>query len=79
MEKFKQANKLTGNYPQILDSKDFKAAVLKSFQQTARDAKRRPFEVVKAARLLSDEWSSDNGLLTVAMKLKRSAVETKYK
>ncbi|KAI7867692.1 hypothetical protein BDF14DRAFT_1800780 [Spinellus fusiger] len=54
-------------------------AVLEQLQSEAKKAKFKPAEVVVAVHLCSEEWTSENGLLTAAQKLKRMAINTKYK
>ncbi|KPI85420.1 putative Long chain fatty Acyl CoA synthetase [Leptomonas seymouri] len=76
---FLEKNKLSGSFPDVLNDKSFMKAVLHSFQKTARNANRKSFEVVQNVKLLTDEWTPENGVLTAAMKLKRSAIDEKYK
>ncbi|KAL7707326.1 long chain fatty acid CoA ligase [Lotmaria passim] len=79
VEAFLEKNKLSGSFPDVLQDKAFQKAVLHSFQSTARAANRASFEVVQSVKLLTDEWTPENGVLTAAMKLKRSTVDEKYK
>lgn len=37
------------------------------------------YEQIKSFKLISDEWSQDNGILTPTLKVKRKVIETKYK
>jgi long-chain acyl-CoA synthetase len=76
---FCEKNKLSGSFPEVLKDKAFQKAALQSFQKTGRDANRKPFEIVQAVKVLTDEWTPENGVLTAAMKLRRSVVDEKYK
>ncbi|CAD2222972.1 hypothetical protein ADEAN_001053100 [Angomonas deanei] len=79
VDDFKRKHKIAGPaYPEILTDATFNKKVLESLQQTARDAGRKSFEVVKTVKLLGDEWTPENGALTAAMKLKRSAIDKRY-
>lgn len=35
-------------------------------------------EIPQKIRIVSDEWTPDNGILTAAMKLKRSSIKARY-
>jgi len=76
--KFAAANKLTGTWPTILDTPEFRAAAAKSLAETAKAAGRKPFELVKSVRVLNEEWTPENGILTAASKLRRKEVDSKY-
>lgn len=56
----------------------FKNAVLQQLQEEAKRAKLKSFEVVKDIRILPDEWTPQNGMLTAAMKLLRRDIAKKY-
>ncbi|GET85525.1 long chain fatty acyl coA synthetase, putative [Leishmania tarentolae] len=68
----------SGAFPAILDDAAFLSVVLQSFQKTARDANRCSFEIVHGVKLLNEEWTPENGVLTAAMKLKRRVIDEKY-
>ncbi|KPA73591.1 putative mitochondrial long chain fatty Acyl CoA synthetase [Leptomonas pyrrhocoris] len=76
---FVEKNKLSGSFPEVLKDKAFQKAVLQSFQKTGRDAHRSSFEIVQNLKLVTDEWTPENGALTAAMKLKRSVIDERYK
>lgn len=76
---FAKEKNISGTYPAILDSPVFRNEVTKAFQATARGAKRQSFEVVRHVRLLNEEWTPENDVLTAAMKLKRRVIEERYK
>lgn len=76
---FAKKKKISGTYPAILDSPQFCKEVTRSFQETARSSGRQSFEVVRHVRLLNEEWTPENDVLTAAMKLKRRVIEKRYK
>ncbi|KEG11050.1 fatty acyl CoA synthetase [Trypanosoma grayi] len=76
---FAQKNNISGEFPAILNSAEFREKVDASFQATARKAGRRSFEVLRHVQLIPDEWTPENETLTAAMKLKRRVIEERYK
>nr|CCC92738.1 putative fatty acyl CoA synthetase 4 [Trypanosoma congolense IL3000] len=75
---FTKEHGLKGKYPDILQDPAFQKRVTESFQETARLAERQKFECVRHVRLLSDEWTPENGVLTAAGKLKRRVIDERY-
>lgn len=75
---FAKKNNISGTWPDLLKSPDFQKAAAQSLAATAKAAHKKPFELVKYVRVLSDEWTPENGVLTAAMKLKRRVVDVKY-
>jgi len=53
-------------------------AVLKSLQETGWKSGLKAIEMIKAVVLTPEEWTSDNGFMTAANKLKRSAVSKHF-
>jgi len=52
--------------------------VLKSLRETGLKNGLKKAEIPTKIILVSDEWTPDNGLLTAALKLKRSLIKAKY-
>lgn len=52
--------------------------VLRSLQETAARNGLKRAEVPTRIRLVEDEWTPDNDLMTAALKLKRSSIKAKY-
>nr|CCC92737.1 putative fatty acyl CoA synthetase 2 [Trypanosoma congolense IL3000] len=75
---FTKEHGLKGKYPDILQDPAFQKRVTESFQETARLAERQKFECVRHVRLLSDEWTPENGALTAVGKLKRRVIDERY-
>jgi len=55
-----------------------KSTVLESLQALARSYKLANFETVQAVYVTEDLWTSENGMLTAATKLKRAEVRKRY-
>nr|XP_027203699.1 long-chain-fatty-acid--CoA ligase 4-like [Dermatophagoides pteronyssinus] len=55
-----------------------KKIVLKSLRESGLKNGLKKAEIPTKIQILSDEWTPDNGMLTAAMKLKRSMIKTKY-
>ena len=75
--KFATENKLTGTWPDILKDPVFHEKAALSLAETAKAAGKKAFETVKYVRVLNDEWTPENGVMT-AMKLKRRVVDKRY-
>ncbi|EPY33552.1 hypothetical protein STCU_02161 [Strigomonas culicis] len=56
----------------------FRKAAGRSFAQLGHKSGLKHFECVRYVGVVLDEWTPENGLLTAAMKLKRSKVADKY-
>ncbi|EAN77749.1 fatty acyl CoA synthetase, putative [Trypanosoma brucei brucei TREU927] len=76
---FAKEHKIRGTYPEILENVELRKKVCESFQETGRAAGKKSFEIVRDVRLLSDEWTPENGVLTAAAKLKRRIIDERYK
>ncbi|EPY24435.1 long chain fatty Acyl CoA synthetase [Strigomonas culicis] len=79
VDRFKRKHKLGGSpFPAILKDAEFRRKALESMQQSGRAAGRKSFEIVQSLLLVNDEWTSANGALTAAMKLKRQVIDERY-
>ena len=76
--KFAAANHIQGSWPSILETARFQEKAAVSLAETAQGAGRQPFERVKTVRILNEEWTPENDVLTAAMKLKRRVIDQKY-
>ena len=76
--KFAGENKIEGTWPDILQKPEFHQKAAVSLAETAKKAGKKPFETVKYVRVVNDEWTPQNGILTAAMKAKRSAIDKRY-
>lgn len=79
-ENWARANKIQfSDFSNLCRDKCLQNAVLQSLQQEARNANLKQFEVVREVRCLDEEWTPENGVLTAAMKIKRSEIAQRYK
>ena len=76
--KFASESQIEGTWPDILLKPEFHQKAAVSLAETAKKAGKKPFETVKYVRVVNDEWTPENGILTAAMKLKRRVVEERY-
>ncbi len=63
----------------LCEDPDIVKKVYSSLVETGRQTKLSKKEIPIKIKLVIDEWSPDNDMLTAAMKLKRKNVENKYK
>ncbi|KAJ3059390.1 long-chain fatty acid-CoA ligase [Podochytrium sp. JEL0797] len=64
---------------ELCDRPEVIAAVLASLREVSKKVGFKPSEVIGQLRLVREEWTPQNGLLTAAMKLQRKAITTKFK
>ena len=76
--KWANENKIEGTWPDILLKPEFHQKAAVSLAETAKKAGKKPFETVKYVRVLKDEWTPENGVITAAMKLKRRVIDQRY-
>ncbi|EPY19966.1 long-chain acyl-CoA synthetase [Strigomonas culicis] len=76
--KFAQENHLEGEYPAILDTAAFRKAASHSFAALGRKDGLQSFEIVKHVRVVADEWTPENGLVTASLKVRRSEIDKHY-
>ncbi|PBJ74895.1 fatty acyl CoA synthetase 2 [Trypanosoma cruzi cruzi] len=75
---FAKEHGIEGSYPDILRDPAFQRKATESMQATARKADRKPMECVRHVRVLNDEWTPENEILTAAGKLKRREIDKRY-
>ncbi|KEG07112.1 putative fatty acyl CoA synthetase 2 [Trypanosoma grayi] len=75
---FAKDHGIDGTYEELLQNPTFHAKAAESLAETAKRAGRKPFELVKAVRVLDDVWTPENGLATPTAKLRRSKIEEHY-
>ncbi|CBZ23036.1 putative long-chain-fatty-acid-CoA ligase [Leishmania mexicana MHOM/GT/2001/U1103] len=69
---------IEGTYPALLKDQRFQQAAAMSMADTARASNRVSFECVKRVRVIDDEWTPENEILTAAQKLKRRVIDVQY-
>ncbi|KAI9269343.1 hypothetical protein BY458DRAFT_510672 [Sporodiniella umbellata] len=67
------------SFEALCENAEIKKAFLAKLQAQAKDAKLKAPEVIVDVHLVHEEWTSDNGLLTAAQKLKRNVINKQYK
>jgi long-chain acyl-CoA synthetase len=67
------------NLHQLCTSTEIVTDVLAELNESAKRAGFKGVELLKAVRLVSDEWTAETGMLTAAQKIKRKDVVKKYK
>jgi long-chain acyl-CoA synthetase len=72
-------SKHNGDIAELVDDEEVNKAVLKSLQDEARKANLGKAETVQKIKLINDEWTVENGMLSSAEKLKHNAIAKKYK
>ncbi|KAH9577842.1 AMP-dependent synthetase/ligase [Trypanosoma melophagium] len=65
-------------WPAVLKDSRLQAAAAAGLAALGRAEGRRSFEIPRRVRVLGDEWTPENGLLTASMKIRRKAVEERY-
>ncbi|KAI8981468.1 hypothetical protein BDB01DRAFT_851255 [Pilobolus umbonatus] len=63
----------------LCKNEEISKAVLAALNKTGKNAGLKPAEILFDILLVSDEWNSDNGMLTAAQKMKRADVIKRYK
>ncbi|KAJ3069241.1 long-chain fatty acid-CoA ligase [Podochytrium sp. JEL0797] len=64
---------------ELCDRPEVNMTVLKTLREIAKKVGFKPSEMIGQLRLLGEEWTPQNGLLTAAMKLQRKGITTKFK
>ncbi|GET85405.1 long chain fatty acyl coA synthetase, putative [Leishmania tarentolae] len=76
---FARAHKMADRrWPDILNDPNFSAAVTASLAEIGKRAGKKAFELPKRVRVLNEEWTPENNLVTASMKVRRSAIDKHY-
>lgn len=62
-----------------MDDDKFNEEVLKEIQEACKKGGVQQYEIPQGVKVVPDAWTPDTGLVTDALKLKRKAIEEKYK
>ena len=76
--KFAADNNIDGDMAQVVNDARVVKAVLKSFDEEAQKSNLSKFEYITNVKLVLDEWTPENDMLTPSMKLQRSKITKKY-
>jgi len=71
-------NNITGSVNELVNNEKVIKTVLNTFQELGVKNKKKKFEFIMAVKLVTGEWTPENGLLTAAMKLKRQDIVKFY-
>jgi len=71
-------NELKGSLNDLVKNDKVKKAVLDSFNELGSKNKKKKFEFITNVKIVTGEWTPENGLLTAAMKLKRQDIVKFY-
>lgn len=63
----------------LIDDGEFNAKILKEIQDACKKGAIEKFETPQRVKIVTENWTPETGLVTDALKLKRKAIETKYK
>ncbi|PBJ74680.1 fatty acyl CoA synthetase 2 [Trypanosoma cruzi cruzi] len=75
---FAKKHGLRGSLEDLLNNETFHEKAAESLAATAKKAGRKSFESVRYVRVLTDEWTPENGLMTPTSKLRRGNIEKHY-
>jgi len=67
------------DWKNLVDDEEFNNEVLKEIQDACKKEGIEEFEIPKRVKIVTDPWTPETGLVTDALKLKRKAIEQKYK
>ena len=67
------------DWKQLVDDEKFNGKILEKVQDTCKDNGVDDFEIPQRIKIVTDSWTPDSGLVNDALKLKRKAIEEKYK
>lgn len=77
VKQFADEKRLTGSDVELLQLPEIREQFKKQIESHSTSFKN--FERIENFNLLDEEWSTDNGMLTPTMKVKRSVIEEKFK
>ncbi|KAL7697288.1 long chain fatty acid CoA ligase [Lotmaria passim] len=76
---FARSHKIeNASWPEVLKDPKFNAAVATELAELGKKAGKKPFELPKRVRVLNDEWTPENNLVTASMKVRRSEIDKHY-
>ena len=67
------------DWKKFVDDEKFNGKILEKVQDTCKDNGVDDFEIPQRIKIVTDSWTPDSGLVNDALKLKRKAIEEKYK
>jgi len=70
---------ISGTFESLTENPELKKAVLSSMTEIAKKTGLKAIEFIQGVHLCHEEWTPENGLLTAAMKIKRTELVAKFK
>ena len=67
------------DWKKLADDEKLNGQILEKVQDTCKDNAVEDFETPRRIKIVTDSWTPDSGLVNDALKLKRKAIEEKYK
>jgi len=67
------------DWQKLVDDDEFNDLVLKEVQDACKKGGIERFETPQRIKVVTEPWTPESGLVTDALKLKRKAIEHKYK
>ena len=67
------------DWHKLVDDDDFNQLILKDVQDACKKGGIERFETPQRVKVVTEPWLPESGLVTDALKLKRKAIEQKYK
>ncbi len=66
-------------WQKLVDDQEFNEHILKDIQDVCHKGGIERFETPQRIKIITEPWTPETGLVTDALKLKRKAIEQKYK
>ncbi|CAF1577196.1 unnamed protein product, partial [Rotaria sordida] len=66
-------------WQKLVDNEEFVEKILKEIQNVCKNNGIERFETPQRIKIVTESWTPETGLVTDALKLKRKAIEQKYK
>ncbi len=79
MQSFAEKHFNENDWKTLVDNEEFNNEVLKEVQDACKKGGIEKFETPQRIKIVTDSWTPETGLVTDALKLKRKAIEQKYK
>jgi len=77
--KWAKENGLSTNVNELVSNEKLKKALMEDLEKTGKEAKLQGFEFIKEAHVISEQFTTDNDLITPTFKLKRPQLLKNFK
>lgn len=79
LQRYVQKHYNEEDWKKLVDNEDFNDDILRKVQDTCKNDGIKNFETPKYIKIVTEQWSPESGLVNDALKLKRKAIDEKYK